>query len=83
MSGNVWEWTSTLWGPGLADSSFRYPYEPQDGRENLTARGEMHRVLRGGAYVNDQAIVRCAYRGDGDPHGKSGLIGFRVAVSGI
>jgi serine/threonine protein kinase len=40
MSGNVFEWTSTL--------SDLYPYDASDGREDLEARGE--RIARGGAW---------------------------------
>ena len=55
MLGNVWEWTSSLFK--------RYPYQPKDGREDLTLRGI--RVLRGGSFADQPANIRCSYRGKG------------------
>ena len=52
MSGNVWEWCSSLYRD--------YPYNSNDGREDLEAAGS--RVLRGGAFYADRRYVRCAYR---------------------
>ena len=52
LSGNVWEWTRSLWGDDWKKPSYRYPYKPDDGRENLDAADNIHRVLRGGAFVN-------------------------------
>jgi formylglycine-generating enzyme required for sulfatase activity len=74
MAGNVWEWTRSLWG-------FEYPYDPQDGREDVSASDEVSRVLRGGAFVDDRAYARCAARGDSRPWGRSWYLGFRVVVS--
>ncbi len=53
MAGNVWEWTRSL--------CRGYPYDPDDGREDLQASGL--RVLRGGAFLNYLRLVRCADRG--------------------
>ena len=50
MSGNVWEWTRTLWGDDWQKSSFNYPYTVSDGREEVDAPDSVLRVLRGGAF---------------------------------
>jgi len=69
MVGNVWEWTHSLYKP--------YPYQVNDGREDEKASGR--RVVRGGAFYNDDRYARGAYRLDG--LGYYG--GFRVAASPI
>jgi formylglycine-generating enzyme required for sulfatase activity len=50
MSGNVWEWTRSLWGEMSGEPTFNYPYRPDDGREDLRASAGRSRVLRGGAF---------------------------------
>jgi formylglycine-generating enzyme required for sulfatase activity len=76
LSGNVWEWTRSLWGD--------YPYpmdQPEQARrEDLKADRHKPRVLRGGAFGYPRRGVRCAcryrfYGGDRD-----GRVGFRVVV---
>jgi formylglycine-generating enzyme required for sulfatase activity len=71
MSGNVWEWTRSLWKD--------YPYDPTDGREDPDAKD--NRVLRGGSWRPHRRCARCAYRSWDLPVGFSPDLGFRVVVS--
>jgi formylglycine-generating enzyme required for sulfatase activity len=80
MSGNVWEWTRSLWGDDWDKPAYRYPYKPNDGREHLDAADNTHRVVRGGAFNNNHRNVRCAYRNRNNPNNRNNNIGFRVAV---
>ncbi len=52
MSGDVREWTSSLWGPDLERCDFAYPYRADDGREQFDAPATVRRVQRGGGYVD-------------------------------
>jgi formylglycine-generating enzyme required for sulfatase activity len=79
MAGNVWEWTLSLWGKGFMSAfgaGFKYLYNPNDGREDLESKGP--RVLRGGAFNNNQRNVRCACRNRNNPNNtrKRGTTGF-------
>jgi formylglycine-generating enzyme required for sulfatase activity len=67
MAGNVWEWTSSLWGKDYWDPEYKYPYDPADGRENLDADDELSRVLRGGSWYYDRFIARCSSRLRSEP----------------
>ncbi|HEY7833004.1 MAG TPA: SUMF1/EgtB/PvdO family nonheme iron enzyme [Ktedonobacterales bacterium] len=71
MSGNVWEWTSTVFKP--------YPYNASDGRER--ADSIENRVLRGGSWGVDPALSRAAFRLGRDPTVAGGNVGFRVVVA--
>ncbi len=82
MSGNVCEWTCSLWG-GKYSQVFEYPYKPEDGREDLVAGPKIARVLRGGSNVNIRTFVRCASRGWDFPYARKNDVGFRVFVSPI
>ena len=42
---------------------------------------EHHRVVRGGAFNNNDRNLRCAYRNNNDPNNRNKDIGFRVVVS--
>ena len=68
MAGNVWEWTSSLY-------DFSYPYRADDGREDL-ASGE-RRVVRGGSWLNDGGLARCASRDWYTPDVRYVDFGFR------
>ena len=83
MAGNVWEWTSSLWGARLDKLTFGYPYDATDGREDLIASDRVLRVLRGGAFDDGAGSVRCAVRERSDPHFQLGDFGFRVMASPV
>ena len=68
-AGNVWEWTGSLYRP--------YPYDADDGREDLDAEG--NRVVRGGAYDEGPLLARCAWRNGVRPDLKLANVGVRVA----
>jgi formylglycine-generating enzyme required for sulfatase activity len=81
MSGNVWEWTRSLWGKDFSDPEFKYPYDPKDKRrEDLNASGKVWRVWRGGSWDDDQSLARCSYRGRGTPDRRFNLAGFRCVL---
>ncbi len=71
MAGTIWEWTSSL--------DMRYPYDAQDGREDLQATGR--RILRGGCYANPHGYARCACRFRMPPGMRNEFLGFRLAFS--
>jgi formylglycine-generating enzyme required for sulfatase activity len=79
LCGNVWEWTRSLWGSDFATPAFAYPYQQNDGRENLEASDRILRVVRGGAFRDGHESVRCAYR-DRDYPSYRHNDGFRVVV---
>ncbi len=62
MAGNVMQWTHSLMK--------QYPYDPLDGREQeengairqLSNADDKDHVLRGGCYIFNQNLARCAYR---------------------
>lgn len=81
MASNVWDWTRSLWGKNWSAPSFKYPYDPADGREDLGAPDGVLRVLRGGSFLSNGRLVRCAYRSRLDPYARNRLNGFRVVVA--
>ena len=70
LSGNVWEWTSSLFKP--------YPYVFVDGREGMDSAE--NRVIRGGAWDDWWYSAISTYRSDYHPYSASINIGFRCSV---
>jgi formylglycine-generating enzyme required for sulfatase activity len=81
MSGNVWEWTLSLWGREDSRTGFRYPYRSDDGREDMDAEGR--RIIRGGSWASPCIHARATFRGMADPRTRNSMIGFRVALCPI
>jgi formylglycine-generating enzyme required for sulfatase activity len=74
MSGNVWEWTSSLYEP--------YPYAAGDGREADTGTStDVERVVRGGSWNYVNVFLRAANRSWYSPVVGGGNYGFRCARS--
>lgn len=73
MSGNVREWTHSLFKP--------YPYEVNDGREDELSSDNImfeNRVKRGGSTFSENIHIRCASR---DDYNVNGIGGFRIVAS--
>ena len=70
MIGNLWEWTLSEYAS--------YPYQADDGRENL--EGSETRVVRGGSWNVRHDVARCAFRYWLHPDDRRDLIGFRVVL---
>ena len=81
MGGNIWEWTTTLWGSNRDKATFVYPYRSQDGRQDLNAGEEHYRIIRGGSYKDDRQGVRAACRDLDPPHYALSNLGFRVFLA--
>ena len=75
MSGNVWEWTNSLYED--------YPYDADDGRERDTGNNtDIMRVLRGGSSLSRNSdSQRAPNRGSNFPDVASVDFGFRCARS--
>jgi formylglycine-generating enzyme required for sulfatase activity len=76
MSGNVWEWTRSVWGP--------YPYPTdkigQAEREYLEVREGVRRVRRGGAFFSSPRSARCTVRLGSGPYPHGGGMSCRVVL---
>jgi len=81
MAGNVWEWTRSLWGKKSEEPDFKYPYDLEDGREDMEASDSILRVLRGGSWYSDRGSARVSYRSIQPPDYLNDDVGFRVCVA--
>jgi formylglycine-generating enzyme required for sulfatase activity len=81
MAGNVWEWTSTIWGSSRHDPDYRYPYQ-NDSREapEAAARYREYRICRGGAYTDASDRLRCSARARYAADTRHKRRGFRVVM---
>jgi eukaryotic-like serine/threonine-protein kinase len=70
MSGNVWEWTSSLDQP--------YPYVADDGREDAEASGR--RIGRGGSFYYTHHYLHCSARIGFNPVSPIPHLGFRTVL---
>jgi formylglycine-generating enzyme required for sulfatase activity len=71
MTGNVWEWTRSVYQP--------YPYDPADGRENSAEPSKKHFTLRGGSWVDPPVNLRAVSRLHFTPDSFYDTVGFRLA----
>jgi formylglycine-generating enzyme required for sulfatase activity len=74
MSGNVWEWVSTIYD----QERFPYPYVSDDGRED-TSDLSSYRGVRGGSWGKDGNSLSATYRERARPDFEGNGIGFRCA----
>jgi formylglycine-generating enzyme required for sulfatase activity len=83
MVGNVYQWTSSLFGAGALDDEepyYRYPYDSADGREEASAPPNVRRVLRAGGWLNDRSDGRSAFREHSHPSLREIDYGMRLVI---
>lgn len=81
MAGNVFDWTRSKW-QNAQGQRYDYPYNPDDGREDLDDL-TVDRVVRGGAFNNLDGLARCAYRLHSANGYLADYVGFRLSVSKV
>jgi formylglycine-generating enzyme required for sulfatase activity/energy-coupling factor transporter ATP-binding protein EcfA2 len=81
MSGNIWEWCTSI-AEHDGGRAFGYPYDIEDGREDLSLLSPSYlRIVRGGSYLNAPHNMMVTYRGRDRPTGRYFRQGFRVVHS--
>ena len=84
ITGNVDEWTSSLWaGEHPYEPAFGYPYDPDDGREDPAAAARERRIVRGGSSLFDRSLALAVYRDGTYPDARPDAVGFRLARSPV
>ena len=81
LAGNVWEWTSSLWGKDWNKPTFTYPYQPDDGREDLSVDNDTRRVMRGGSFGYYDLGARASCRNRSSPDDRYLDVGVRFLLS--
>jgi len=71
FSGNVWEWVEDSWHGNYDDA-------PDDGSAWISDDPD-YRVIRGGSWHNESALIRPALRVERNRHVQFDTLGFRVA----
>ncbi len=81
LAGDVWEWTSSCWGPDTERCGFGYPYDGADDRERAEAPPTIRRVQRGGSCFDTKAQARAFVRNGLPPDTRFHGFGMRLARS--
>jgi formylglycine-generating enzyme required for sulfatase activity len=71
LAGDVWEWTRSIYKS--------YPYDPNNGREDLGDPEGKGFILRGGSWNTQSADLRASYRYYNPPDYDVNDVGFRLA----
>jgi ergothioneine biosynthesis protein EgtB len=74
MTGNVWEWTSSVFAPYPGFEA--YPYREYS---ELWFDGD-HRVLKGGSWVTREPLLRVSFRNFFRPQFRAAFAGLRCAI---
>ena len=81
MSGNVWCYLRTVWGPSLEEPTYRMPYDPNDGREDVNAEPSLLRCARGGAFTVEPERAKSTFRDAIPTDSRDDADGFRIVIS--
>jgi formylglycine-generating enzyme required for sulfatase activity len=76
LSGNAYTWTLSIYD----QEKFPYPYQRNDGREDIHQTG-VRRVLRGGSWFSYRGGARAVSRYNRYPSVRLNSFGFRVVLS--
>jgi gamma-glutamyl hercynylcysteine S-oxide synthase len=74
MTGNVWEWTSTVFQPYAGFAAFPYPEYSELWFDTD------HRVLKGGSWATRSPLLRTTFRNFWRPRFRIAFAGFRCAA---